>query len=207
MAPALAADPTAVPPPQAYGLGLPPRRSLAAEGIGWIAAHGGAGATTLTRLFGGTDLGCRWPDAALAEPAQVMLVARSNADGLRAASRALNALREGRHPPGMRLTGLVVVADAPGGLPLALGRRIRVLRSVAPLHRVPWLPSLRLGRLPGRLPKGLSRLATAVGAQPDGRAVAVGAQPDGRAVAVGAQRDGRAVAVGARPSGRGRRAS
>ncbi|MFE0588397.1 hypothetical protein [Micromonospora echinospora] len=160
------AEPGAVPSaPRAVA---PPRR-LSEEGVGWIAAHGGAGTSTLARLVGGVDLGCRWPDAALAEPAQVMVVARTNADGLRAASRALNALRQGQHPPGMRLVGLVAVADAPGRLPAALARRIRVLRSVAPVHRVPWLPPLRVGRSPRPLPKELIRLATLVGAPASGK--------------------------------------
>ncbi|WP_433119154.1 hypothetical protein [Micromonospora sp. CA-246542] len=114
--------------------------------------------------MGGIDLGCRWPDATLGEPAAVLLVARTNAGGLGAAGRALNALREGRHPAGMRLVGLVLVADAPGRLPLPLARRIRVLRSIAPVHQVPWLPTLRLGIHPRQVPKELLGLADAVGA-------------------------------------------
>ncbi|WP_431923337.1 hypothetical protein [Micromonospora wenchangensis] len=145
------------------------RRSLSETGLGWIAAHGGAGATTLSRLFGGVDLGCRWPDTARAEPATVMLVGRTDAEGMRAMSRALNALREGRHPPGMRLVGLVLLADAPGRLPPALARRIRVLRSVAPVHRVPWIPAWRLGQQPARMPKALDRLRVATGLAGEGR--------------------------------------
>lgn len=169
MVPATTVGPARVPPgpvsgrPAGQGSAASSRRFLSEEGIGWIAAHGGAGTTTLARLLGGTDLGCRWPDPALAEPATVMLVGRTNAEGMRAVSRALNALREGRHPPGMRLTGLVLLADAPGRLPLALSRRIRVLRSVAPVHRVPWIPDWRLGRQPRTLPKTMQRLAAAAG--------------------------------------------
>ncbi|MEU8419594.1 DUF6668 family protein [Micromonospora sp. NPDC048835] len=151
-------------PAVTYGGVAAPRRALSEQGVGWIAAHGGAGTTTLTRMLGGTDLGCRWPDAALGEPATVLLVARTNAEGMGAAGRALNALREGRHPPDMRLTGLVLVADAPGRLPLPLARRIRVLRSIAPVHRVPWMPSWRLGIPPRQVPKELSSLAGVVGA-------------------------------------------
>ncbi|MER7167825.1 DUF6668 family protein [Micromonospora sp. NPDC000207] len=153
--------------PQPYGSAASSRRALSDEGIGWIGAHGGAGATTLTQLLGGTDLGCRWPDEELAEPGTVMLVARTNAEGMRAMSRALNALREGRHPAGMRLTGLVLLADAPERLPMALSRRIRVLRSVAPVHRVPWIPAWRLGQQPPKLPKALLKLATAAGVHLD----------------------------------------
>ncbi|WP_329010630.1 hypothetical protein OG271_28380 [Micromonospora rifamycinica] len=151
------------------GPGGPPRRSLSEAGLGWIAAHGGAGATTLSRIFGGTDLGCRWPDAARAEPATVMLVGRTDAEGMRAVSRALNALREGRHPPGMRLVGLVLLADAPGRLPPPLARRIRVLRSVTPVHRVPWIPAWRLGQQPARAPRALEKLRVATGLAGDGR--------------------------------------
>jgi len=143
------------------------RDTLSEEGIGWIGAHGGAGATTLTRLLGGTDIGCRWPDARLAEPARVMVVGRTNMDGTRAVSRALHALREGRHPESMRLIGVVLVADAPGMLPVQLTSRIRLLRSVAPVYRVPWMPSCRLGETPPRLPKSLVRLSGMVDAGPE----------------------------------------
>ncbi len=139
--------------------------TLSGQGIGWIGAHGGAGATTLTRLLGGADIGCRWPDAAIGEPARVMVVGRSNLDGLRAVSRALNAMREGRHPAGMRLVGVVLIADAPGRLPAPLLGRIRLLRSIAPVHRVPWIPSYRVGEEPKRLPRQVTRLAGVVDAR------------------------------------------
>ncbi|MBQ1027863.1 hypothetical protein [Micromonospora sp. C95] len=145
------------------------RDSLSGDGVGWIGAHGGAGATTLTRLLGGTDIGCRWPDPALAEPAQVMLVGRTNLDGLRAVSRALHAMREGRHPAGMRLLGVVLIADAPGRLPSPLLGRIRLLRSIAPVHRLPWIPSYRVGAEPKRPPRQLSRLSTVVSAHGERR--------------------------------------
>jgi len=145
--------------------GAPPavlRSSLSREGVGWVAAHGGAGTTTLAIVFGGTDLGCRWPDPAASEPGRVLLVARTHAAGLRAAARALNALREGRHPAGMELVSLVLVADTPGRLPLALARRIRVLRSVTPVRRVPWIAAWRLGKQAKELPKAMSQLGALV---------------------------------------------
>ncbi|MFC0097786.1 hypothetical protein ACFFKH_09615 [Micromonospora marina] len=142
------------------------RDVLSDEGIGWIGAHGGAGASTLTRLLGGVDIGCRWPDPAIGEPARVALVGRTNMDGLRAVSRALNAMREGRHPAGMRLVGVVLIADAPGRLPGPLLGRIRMLRSVAPVHRVPWVPSYRVGVEPQRPPRQLARLAALAEARP-----------------------------------------
>ncbi|MEV6693479.1 hypothetical protein AB0M35_18605 [Micromonospora sp. NPDC051196] len=145
------------------------RDSLSEHGIGWIGAHGGAGATTLARLLGGTDIGCRWPDPALAEPARVMVVGRTNLEGLRAVSRALHALREGRHPAGMQLVGVVLIADAPVRLPAPLLGRIRLLRSIAPVHRVPWMACLRVGEGPKRLPRQLGRLSTLVADHSDVR--------------------------------------
>ncbi|NLU77212.1 hypothetical protein HCA58_02150 [Micromonospora sp. HNM0581] len=138
------------------------RDSLSADGIGWIGAHGGAGASTLTRLLGGTDIGCRWPDPALAEPAQVMVTGRTNLDGLRAVSRVLNAMREGRHPADLRLVGVVLIADLPGWLPPPLLARIRLLRSISPVYRLPWIPQLRVGAEPKQLPRQLSRLSAVV---------------------------------------------
>jgi len=141
-----------------------PRRhdTLSEDGLGWIGAHGGAGVSTLARLLGGTDIGCRWPDARLAEPARVVVVGRTNMDGMRAVSRALHALHEGRHPAGMRLVGVVLVADAPGRLPVALTSRVRLLRSVAPVFRLPWIPAFRLGEVPKRMPKQMVRLSALV---------------------------------------------
>jgi hypothetical protein len=139
-----------------------PRSSLSRESVGWVAAHGGAGTTTLAIVLGGTDLGCRWPDPARNEPGRVLLVARTHAAGLRAAARALNALREGRHPAGMELVSLVLVADSPGRLPLALARRIRVLRSVTPVRRIPWIAAWRLGKQAKVLPKAMVQLGSLV---------------------------------------------
>jgi hypothetical protein len=127
-------------------------------GFGWVAAHGGCGVSTLSSLLGGMDLGCRWPDRDQAEPARVLLVARTHAHGLQAASRTLNAMREGRHPAGMELVGVVLVADAPGALPRSLVNRIRVMRSIAPVHRIPWVPQWRLGEQPSRLPRQVETL-------------------------------------------------
>jgi len=143
-----------------------PQRSLSREGICWVAAHGGAGASTLTGMLGGIDLGCRWPDPAQGEPARIMLVARTNAGGLQSASRALNAIREGRHPDGMQLVALVLVADSPGGLPGPLKRLVRTLRGSVPVHQIPWVPEWRLGKTSRKPPKQLLRVGALAGAAP-----------------------------------------
>ncbi|MGV9450208.1 hypothetical protein [Streptomyces sp. NPDC003635] len=152
-----------------------PRRAGAGRGaagrgkgrdeVGWVQAHGGAGATSLAEVLGGADLGVRWPKPGAGEPRRVVIVGRTSARGLRAVSQALGALKEGRAPQGLELVGVVLVADAPGRLPLTLLRRIRVLRSVTHVHRVPWIPAWRLGGRPRALPRQLVSLAGLVGAE------------------------------------------
>lgn len=137
--------------------------------VAWVSAHGGAGASTLARTLGGADVGRRWPDPADGEPGEVLLVARTHHAGMRAASQALNALRKGEHPAGVRLVAVVLVADAPGRLPRPLGRQVRVLRSAATVHRVPWVPRWRLGEESDQLPRPVRALARVVAA-PAGRA-------------------------------------
>jgi hypothetical protein len=78
-------------------------------------------------------------------------------------SQALGALKDGRAPQGIDLLAVVLVADAPGRLPLALLRRIRVLRSVARVQRVPWIPAWRTGGTPKVLPRQLDSLAELTG--------------------------------------------
>lgn len=133
------------------------------ERIAWVNAHGGGGASTLAHALGGADLGTRWPEPADGEPGDVLLVARTHAGGIRAASQALNALRMGDHPDGLRLVAVVLVADAPGRLPRQLGQRVRVLRSAAEVHRVPWVPAWRLGDEVDPLPRDVRALATLTG--------------------------------------------
>ncbi|MFE9685394.1 hypothetical protein [Streptomyces sp. NPDC006285] len=110
-------------------------------------------------MLGGADLGLRWPAPDRGEPGGLLLVARTHAGGMQAASQALNALRLGDHPAGVHLVAVVLVADAPGRLPHALGRRVRVLRSAAEVHRVPWIPAWRLGEEADPLPKQVRALA------------------------------------------------
>ncbi|MFF7987732.1 DUF6668 family protein [Streptomyces sp. NPDC007901] len=126
--------------------------------VAWVNAHGGAGASTLARELGGADMGRRWPDPAREEPGRMLLVARTHAAGMQAASQALDTLRMEDHPAGVRLVALVLVADAPGRLPIALGRRVRVLRSVVQVHRLPWIPAWRLGKPTVNPPRELRRL-------------------------------------------------
>ncbi|SER82444.1 DUF6668 family protein [Streptomyces qinglanensis] len=155
--------PRATPRP-GLGQAAVPRATAPGGGpVSWVGAHGGAGTSTLAELVGGSDLERRLPDPAQGEPGRMLLVARTHASGLRAASRALEALHSGRHPAGVDLLAVVLVADAPGRLPLHLMQRIRVLRSVADVHRVPWIPAWRGEKRSGALPKSVRLLAELAG--------------------------------------------
>ncbi|MFJ3498443.1 DUF6668 family protein [Streptomyces sp. NPDC086091] len=143
-----------VPPPAPA---VPVVSSTTAQ-VSWVGAHGGAGVTSLATALGGADVGTRWPDPARGEPGRIMVVARTNAAGIQAASAVLDALRVGSHPDGLQLLGVVLVADAPGRLPLPLAQRARVLRSAATVHRVPWIPSWRLGSRTAHLPRPVHAL-------------------------------------------------
>ncbi|MER5395795.1 hypothetical protein [Streptomyces sp. NPDC002599] len=142
-----------------------PVRGKSRDEVGWVKAHGGSGATSLAEAFGGVEVGARWPDPARGEPRRVVLVGRTSARGLRSVSQALGALKDGNAPQGLELLGVVLVADAPGRLPLGLLRRIRVLRSVARVHRVPWIPAWRTGGRPKSTPRQLAALAKLVGGE------------------------------------------
>lgn len=137
------------------------RRQLA-----WVAAHGGAGTSTLAAVFGGTDAGRGWPRPDRGEPGAVLLVARTHASGLQAVSQTLDTFRLGEEPPGVELVAVVLVADAPGRLPRQLHQRIKVIGSVVDVHRVPWVPAWRTGDLTVPAPRETAALARLVTAPP-----------------------------------------
>ncbi|WP_107047814.1 hypothetical protein [Streptomyces sp. NRRL B-3229] len=154
--------------PAEQGRGRSKRAGRAAGGrsreeVGWVKAHGGSGATSLVEALGGVDVGDRWPEPARGEPYRIVLVGRTSASGLRSVSRALGALKEGNAPQGLELLAVVLVADAPGRLPIGLLRRIRVLRSVAHVHRVPWIPAWRTDSPMKYVPRQLVTLSRLVG--------------------------------------------
>jgi hypothetical protein len=130
----------------------------------WVGTHGGAGVSTLAAVYGGHDSGRDWPGPGA--PASVLLVARTHAAGLLAASRALELFRRGEHPPGLDLDAVVLVADAPGRLPRPLSRQVKEIESTVDVYRVPWVSAWRLGDLNGSPPRGteaLTRLTRATG--------------------------------------------
>ncbi|MEU8952264.1 DUF6668 family protein [Streptomyces sp. NPDC048489] len=136
------------------------------KSISWVNTHGGAGATTFAAALGGMDVGHGWPDVSRGHPLQMLLLARTHSTGLRAASQTLEILRAGRHPAGVELLALVLVADAPGRLPLELGRRVRILRSAVPTVLIPWIPEWRVGATAAKAPKAVGHLMELLGPTP-----------------------------------------
>ena len=149
-----------------------PRRQLPlvqraeSAGLWLLGAHGGAGETTLASLVHSwAPAGHAWPTppptAASSwgppAPAKVVLLARSNAQGLRAAQAAAYQWAA-NGVPHVDLVGLVVVADAPGKLPRALSQYVDVIAGGVPrLWTLPWVEAWRLGEVPNprRLPPGV----------------------------------------------------
>ncbi|HSA48630.1 MAG TPA: DUF6668 family protein [Yinghuangia sp.] len=126
----------------------------------WVGCHGGAAVSTLAELVpGGRDANRAWPIPADGNPSRVVLVARTNAQGLAMAQLAARQWAAGR-VPGVTLLGLVAVADAPGRLPRPLAETLRLVAGGVPkAWFVPWIDALRFDHpLPEKLPKGLTRL-------------------------------------------------
>lgn len=116
-----------------------------------IAAHGGAGATTLAHLWApAADAQRGWP-AADRYPSVVVL-ARTHRTGLNAAHVLLRQAAAGLIG-GCTLLGLVTVADHDGSLPTSLRRQRDLVEELAPnAWRIPFLPPLRL-LTPDQLPQ------------------------------------------------------
>ena len=129
----------------------PRRRNIdvprGAASIWWLGVHGGAGETTLAQLLEGSwETGHAWPrsDEQPAELPHVILVARTNARGLRAAQLA--AIEWASGTVAVQLHGLVLIADAPGRLPKPLRDFAHVVAGGVPrVWRLPWVEAWRLG--------------------------------------------------------------
>lgn len=140
------------------------RPTVAGPGAGVVllAAHGGAGVSTLLRAglaaAGAVDGQRRWPSAG-----QVLLVARTSTAALERARDLAREHASGRAGPHTELVGLVLVADAPGRLPARIGALADLVTGgFARCWQVPWLTEWRLAAATEPLPvhPEVARLST-----------------------------------------------
>lgn len=128
--------------------------------VWWLGVHGGAGESSLSQLVSGSAAaGHAWPTTPGHAPARVVLVARSNMRGLRAAQAAATQWASGL-VPGVDVLGLVIVADAPGRLPRPLRDFAHLVGGGVPrTWTVPWIEAWRLGEPPALsdVPRGVRR--------------------------------------------------
>lgn len=110
--------------------------------IAWaLAAHGGAGASTLSRVLAPVaDAEGSWPSQD--EFPYVAIVCRSTRMGLEAAHSAVLQAQAGR-TGGCTLLGVVVVADAPGRVPKSLAQRVSVIEELTEVWHVGYETSIR----------------------------------------------------------------
>lgn len=116
-----------------------------------VAAHGGAGVTTLCELLGDalvSDSERTWPQAHPWVPesahGRVLVTARSHRSGLLAAREILTAWHAGAYADGLELMGILILDDAPR---LSKGQiaEIKSLTAMAPRGwHLPWQESLRM---------------------------------------------------------------
>ncbi len=120
--------------------------------VWWLGVHGGAGESTLARLFRGTRAAeHRWPVGSPAGgKALVVLVARTSFWGMTAVQGAMREWdqRERAH---VFVLGLVLVAHRPGRLPKDLRRLQRDLQGATErMWLVPWCEHWSAGEIPSR---------------------------------------------------------
>lgn len=112
-----------------------------------VAAHGGAGVSTIVGLMHRVgDAGGAWPIAGEGKDARVVLVARESWTGLGAARRALTEWVGGRVP--VHLEGLLLVAAQPGAPPKELRELAELVCSQAngAVWRLGWQRDWLIGR-------------------------------------------------------------
>ena len=141
---------------------LPVRLVGGHPGLWVLGTHGGAGETRLAAVLpGARAAGHAWPEAEGAGlgPGRVLLVARTDAHGLRAAQRAAAAWASGTCPA-VDLVGLVLIADAPGRLPRRLQQTADLVAGGVPrTWHLGWHEPWRTAApQEGDEPRGLRRL-------------------------------------------------
>lgn len=130
----------------------------------FVAAHGGSGAGLLARMSWqpyeqsvsaggpadhrpeyGIDAGTAWPDPRLEPTPYAVIVCRTTMAGLARARDAAAQYLSGHAPPGLRLLGLVTVADQPGHDPRPIAAARGLLTGAYPkAWHIPYVPEYRL---------------------------------------------------------------
>ncbi|TFC02726.1 hypothetical protein E3O59_17375 [Cryobacterium sp. MDB2-33-2] len=117
-------------------------------------------------MAGSRSAGHAWPIMHDGSQANVILVARSNMNGLTAAQHAATEWASGALPS-IHLLGLVIVADSQGRLPKPLRDLAQVVSGGVPhVWQIPWVEAWRLGEPvnPESAPKQVRALAAAANA-------------------------------------------
>lgn len=112
-------------------------------------------------ITSGVDAGRYWPVPDAPAVANVVLVTRSHANGLRQAQAAAWQWASGALPT-VRLLGLAVIADAPGRRPKPLRDLLQLIAGGVPqVWDLPWVEELRLGDPPEQIqfPAAFSSMA------------------------------------------------
>jgi hypothetical protein len=140
-------QPTTVPPPDSTDR-LPVRKVTTQSTMWWLGAHGGAGESTLAALaLGSQSAGHAWPITD--EPGRIsplVVTARTNYAGLMAAQRVAREWAAGLTHESVTLTGLVLIADAPGRRPKELRQLEQHVAGGYPrLWTLPWVEAWRMG--------------------------------------------------------------
>ncbi|MBF6216312.1 hypothetical protein IU487_35570 [Nocardia puris] len=105
-----------------------------------MAAHGGAGASTLARWWAhAADAGTAWP-ACAATTQRVVLAARLCQPGLTAAATRLREWHAGLAPDGVEVAALVLTAARPGRVPAEVRRYRHLVTDLIDgrVHEIGW---------------------------------------------------------------------
>lgn len=142
-----APQPTAVSAPESADR-LPTRQVYGGATAWWLGAHGGAGESTLAGLaLGSQAAGHAWPipgDRGALN--RVVVIARTNYSGLMAAQRVAREWAAGTTGSVVDLSGLVLIADAPGRRPKELRQLEQHVAGGYPrLWTLPWVEAWRMG--------------------------------------------------------------
>ena len=118
----------------------------------FLAAHGGAGATSWANILGGVDGGLvsNQEREILVPYADTVLVARASLDGVDAAKAAIAIHGYAR------FTCVLLVPSSPTKMPRLIANEVKVLSGAISIITVPWTPTLLVRRAAQLSPTDIS---------------------------------------------------